>query len=122
MIFKAKDNTILGQSWVWYDELHKKICLDNIEVPKLILQTKLKSKETQKDFLHCLKRMVKNFLQEMKKKGLEVNSITIGKGYTDIKDILEENYILSNTEPILSDYTGYTDAKVQYILYKKSNL
>jgi hypothetical protein len=48
-----------------------------------------------------------------------VSTITIGKGHNDLEGILTENFIVSETEALLSDYAGYTDAGTQYILYKK---
>ena len=113
------DNTIIGQSWVWYDEKTKTICLDNIEVPTRYCKVIKHDESLQKEFIDCLLRVAKNFKEEMKKHKLEVQHLTIGKGYNDIRDILDKEFNEVENASCLSDYYGYRDSKVQYeISYK----
>jgi len=118
--FNYKDK-IIGQSWVWYDEKSKTICLDNIEIPHKYLEKINKNKDIQKSFIDCLLRIEKNFKEEMNKKGLKVNKVTIGEGYNDIKGLLDKNFILIKGSRCLSDYGGYSDASSQYEIKKLVN-
>lgn len=118
MVFKNKER-IIAQSWVWYDERTKKICLDNIEIPDSISKSKIKFLLLKSELLSCLKRMNKAFLSAMEEKGLEVDTITIGSGYNDMAGFLGFSYKKSKDEPKLTGYDGYSDASTQYILYKR---
>lgn len=108
------NNEILGQSWVWYDEYNKTICLDNIEVPEKYVNKIKKSRLLQESFIACLKRVGFNFIKEMKSKGLEVEKVTIGKGYNDINYILKNYFKNDENSKRLSNYSGYSDANSQY--------
>ena len=59
-------------------------------------------------------RIEENFKAEMNKRGLEVNRVTIGEGYNDIKEMLDKNFSLVKDSKYLSDYSGYSDASSQY--------
>ena len=118
MMFSINKN-IIGQSWVWYDEKTGVVCLDNIEVPTKYLYKIGHSKELQKSFINCLNRMANNFINEMKNCGLNVNKVTVGKGFNDIQDILDENFLIDESPSFLNDYYDYTDSKIQYIIKKK---
>ena len=111
--FNYKDK-IIGQAWVWYDEKGKTICLDNIEIPHRYLEKIHQNKNVQKSFVDCLLRVEKNFKEEMNRRGLEVNRVTVGEGYNDIKEILYRNFSLVKDGWHLSDYVGYSDASSQY--------
>ncbi len=78
------NNKIIGQSWVWYDERSKKICLDNIEIPR---SAKYNATKTESDFIGCLKRLSEGFKTEMANKGKEVSIVSMGKGYNDILEV-----------------------------------
>lgn len=78
------NNKIIGQSWVWYDERSKKICLDNIEIPR---SAKDKATKKEADFIGCLKRLSEGFKTEMTSKGKEVYIVSMGKGYNDILEV-----------------------------------
>lgn len=62
--------------------------------------------------------MASNFISEMENHGLEVKKVTIGKGYNDIRDILEGNYKKDENVNKLSQYDGYSDADSQYVIKK----
>ena len=105
---------IIGQSWVWYDEESKTVCLDNIEVPRKYLEKINQNKNVQKEFVDCLVRISDGFKVEMKNKGYEVNHVTIGEGYNDLKVVLNNAFSLSKNSSLLKGYAGYSDAKTQY--------
>ena len=109
---------IIGQAWVWYDEESKTICLDNIEVPRKHLDKIEHNKEIQDNFIACLLRIEENFKKEMNDKGFEVNRVTIGQGYNDIKKILDNNFELICNNRKLKGYSGYSDAYNQYVIGK----
>lgn len=112
-----KDNgELIGQSWVWYDEQTKQITLDNIEVPTKQLK-KLETVEKSDNFIKCLKRLAKGFVNSMQKKGFDVKNVTIGLGFNDINSILINNFKEIKEPKLLTDYTGYTDCKKQVLLY-----
>lgn len=119
MIFNYND-TIIGQSWVWYDEESKTVCLDDIEVPARFTYMIKHNEKMQKEFLNCLKRLSRNFIDEMENHGIEVEYVTIGKGYNkDIINVLEKEFKLSEYPVQLSDYSEYSDSEEQYILSNK---
>ena len=108
------NNTIIGQSWVWYDEESKTICLDNIEVPEKYYDILNKKSNLQKTFIECLYRVAKGFKEEMKLHGLQVEHVTIGEGYNDVNKILEKAFGKEKIGVKLKDYNGYSDASKQY--------
>lgn len=119
IIFYYKDR-IIGQAWVWYDETSKTLCLDNIEVPHKYLEKIEHNKAIQNSFIECLLRIEENFKKEMNKKGLKVERVTIGKGYNDIKDILDKQFTLVDNPTLLSGYTAYSDASSQYEIINRN--
>lgn len=118
MIFSV-GGKIIGQSWVWYDEKEKTICLDNIEIPKKVISVMRHDKKLRISFIKCLNRVASNFVDEMDKHGLEVKNVTIGRGYNDFCDVLDNKFNLSQNSRLLNDYNGYSDAKEQYVIYNK---
>ena len=115
--FNYKDK-IIGQAWVWYDKNTKTICLDNIEVPRRYLEKISQNKNIQKSFIECLLRIEENFKKEMNRKGFKVDKVTIGRGYNDLKEILDKNFVTIENCSNLSDYHGYSDAGYQYLISK----
>ena len=111
--FNYKDK-IVAQAWVWYDETNKVICLDNIEVPRQYLEKINNSQEIKESFIKCLLRISENFKQEMRLHNLEVTKVTIGKGYNDVQNILEDKFEDEKTPQKLHGYIGYSDAYSQY--------
>jgi hypothetical protein len=117
LTFIYKDK-IVGQAWVWYDEKSKTICLDNIEIPHRYLEKISQNKTIQKGFIDCLLRIEKSFKKAMNDKGLKVDRVTIGKGYNDLKEILDKNFLSLDYCDSLNDYGGYSDADAQYEIKK----
>jgi len=111
--FNYKDK-IIGQAWVWYDKESGTICLDNIEVPSRYCDEIKNNKMIQKSFIDCLLRLEDNFKKTMINKGFEVSKVTIGKGYNDLKEILDKEFNVVEFPNRLSDYVGYSDSSVQY--------
>lgn len=107
---------IIGQAWVWYDPTSKTVCLDNIEVPHRFVEIIDHNKRMQNSFLECLYRVGDNFVSEMEKNGLKVNKVTIGKGYNDIRFIIEKQLETNKNSKKLMGYLGYSDASDQFIL------
>ena len=93
------DGKIIGQSWVWYDEQSGKICLDNVEVPR---SAKYKANQDKSDFKDCLKRLSNNFKIAMKEKGKNVSIVTMGKGYNDILEVVNDNFKTLNANYALA--------------------
>ena len=121
--FNYKDK-IIGQAWVWYDEVSKTVCLDNIEVPHNYLEKVNQNKTIQKSFIDCLLRLEDSIKKEMNEKGLKVERVLIGEGYNDIKTILSKTFDISDKTYKLSGYSGYSDASSQYeikLLEKRNN-
>jgi len=118
--FNHKDK-IIGQSWVWYDEENKVVCLDNIEVPRKYLGKINDNKQIKESFIRCLLRVEENFKKEMETRGFEVNKVTIGKGYNDIQNVLKDEFVTVDSSTKLHGYTGYSDASNQYEIRKSDN-
>lgn len=110
---------IIGQAWVWYDEKNKTICLDNIEVPHRYLEKINENKMIQDSFIKCLLRIKENLKKEMSINGFEVDKVTIGKGFNDIANILENKFETDREASKLSGYRGYSDAIRQYEIKNK---
>ena len=115
--FNYKDK-IIAQSWVWYDEVSKVICLDNIEVPHRYIEKLNKNDDVKINFIKCILRLSRNFKIEMEKHGLKVDKVTIGKGYNDIDAILKEKFYEDDDPVELNDYDGYSDSESQYDIGK----
>ena len=116
VVFKKGDK-VLGQAWVWYDENKSlQVTLDNIEVPKNINILLQKDKKLQQDFLDCIDRLGKNFINTMNREGLPVSRVTIGTGFNDVNKILMPRYALIRTPDMLSSYHGYSDAMESQLL------
>lgn len=117
--FNYKDK-IIAQAWVWYDEVSKVVCLDNIEVPHKYLKRINENKEIKKSFIDCLLRIESNLKKEMNKHGLEVKKVTIGKGYNDVINILNDRFTVEENSIKLHGYSGYSDAHSQYKIETKN--
>ena len=115
--FKKKDR-LLGQAWVWYDETTGQITLDNIEVPRKVLEDVEKDEELKKSIIKCLNTMTEDLKQSFEKRNLIVNKITVGLGCNDFGKILNETYKRTKEVKLLSGYTSYTDARTQVSLYE----
>ena len=57
--------------------------------------------------------------KEMNEKGLQVDKVTIGKGYNDVLNLLHKNFSNVDETTSLNDYTGYSDAKKQVEINRK---
>lgn len=118
LTFNYKDK-IIAQAWIWYDEVSKVLCLDNIEVPHRYIEKINDNKDIKESFIACILRVEENFKKEMKKRGLEVQEVTIGKGYNDINNVLKEKFENSEKPNTLHGYSGYSDASNQYKIRNK---
>jgi len=131
---QGEENLPLAQAWVWYNEKEKTICLDNIEIPTIILDEigkKEAGKELREEVFFAFARYVKDIANSTTEKGYPVEKVVTGSGYNDLIKTLvhattdEEKAkmsIKSTEKPIALpyDYHGYTDAgEVQYILWEK---
>ena len=58
-----KDNKIIGQSWLWYNEENKTVGIDNIEVPENLKKVVNQTHKTE--FIDCVERLSKNLFQEV---------------------------------------------------------
>ena len=81
-----KGKRIIGQAWVWYNEEMEKICYDNIEVPN---SAKRLVRENSEEFVSCLKRASLSMVESMSKKGKKVSTVTMGKGYNDLLNLIK---------------------------------
>ena len=115
----SKDEFIVAQSWVWYDEKQKRICLDNIEITKSVIKNKIKALYWKNEMINCLKRLSNSMVEKMKESGHEVDTITVGEGYNDMGKLLNLYFKKIENQPPLTGYNGYSDAKNQYVIYSK---
>ena len=123
VVFK-KDDKIIGQSWLWYNEENKTVGIDNIEVPENL--KKIVNQSHKKDFVRCIERLSKNLLQDLNAENCPVENIIIGCNATDIsmldkvypKEKNPENCLGHNF--FFKEKPAYTDAisKGQYLVYQ----
>ena len=123
VVFK-KDDKIIGQSWLWYNEENKTVGIDNIEVPENL--KKIVNQSHKKDFVRCIERLSKNLLQDLNAKNCPVENIIIGCNATDIsmldkvypKEKSPENCLRHNL--FFKEKPAYTDAisEGQYLVYQ----
>jgi len=111
------DDKIIGQSWIWYNQDTKHICLDNIEIPT-VWDNKLKQNSyLTQSFIDCLVRLSKNIVSSMNENGYEVNVVSVGAGYNDLKAIKNFRRQVVTRSPLPADYDDYTDAdEILYII------
>lgn len=118
------EKMILGQAYVWYDPETKTVCLDNIEVPKKVLDklrsgTKHGEVLSSKTFIEAVERASESILMAMNRKGIEVKKVTTGQGYNDLKKEIETRFGAPETKNLAKNRANnvYSDAKnAQYIL------
>lgn len=120
IVFKHGSD-ILGQAWVWYDEKAKQVTLDNIEVPRKVLEKISTNPKIEHEILDCLDRLGSGFDKAMNNKSHTLDRVTIGKGYNDFNKILSSKLSTIKRPVKLSNYQGYTDAEEQYLLENFSN-
>ena len=118
LVFRRSD-TILGQSWVWFDKIKKVVCLDNIEVPYKIVADMRKHQEFASEVLECIERACKYVYSNLNAKGFNVKQVTIGKGFNSLNEFLSKKYEINNNATLLTGYHGYTDAREQYVVFNK---
>ena len=116
------DDHIVGQSWVWYDEQQKRICLDNIEITKNVLESKLKALRWKSEMINCVKRLADAFVIKMEEKGFDVETITVGEGFNDVGKLMDIHFKKITNQPPLTGYNGYSDAKNQYVIYDRNKM
>lgn len=111
------DGKIVGQSWIWYNQLTKHACLDNIEIPTVWTSKLEESPKLEKSFIDCIKRLSKGIVLGMNENGQEVDMVSIGAGYNDLKAIKQFKRYEVKENLLPADYDGYSDAKkVLYIV------
>ncbi len=113
---------ILGQAYIWYDPQTKTVCLDNIEVPTKVLKELKKQNNdmglSTKELIEAVKQSAYSIMHKMNENGVNVERVTTGKGYNDLKEELSK-YFKIETSPCAKhrNYSGYSDAKdAQFII------
>lgn len=117
------ETRILGQAYIWYDPETNTVCFDNIEIPTKVLH-ELRSGDKHEDGLSTKALMqvvvesANAIMQKMNEQGIQVDRVTTGEGYNDLKRELSENFTReSNPKAQHRNYSGYSDAKdAQYII------
>ncbi len=114
---------VIGQAFVWYDESTKTICYDNIEVPKVILEELKRGDKNNEQlslekFIEIVETSAKSVIETMRANGVEVEKVTTGTGYNDLRSALAQRFemidpIARNANPFV-----YSDAKESQILLK----
>ena len=125
---ESKGARILGQAYTWYDDKTKTVCLDNIEIPKKVLNELNSGDKCDKDisfsnFLLALRECANAIIVSMNSRGIEVNRVTLGKNLNDIgMAVLSKSFGKPITNRLASrdDYWGYSDANnAQYVIVDK---
>ena len=119
-----KDNKIIGQSWLWYNEENKTVGIDNIEVPENLKKVVNQTHKTE--FIDCVERLSKNLFQDLNAENCPVENIIIGCKATDIS-MLDKVYPKEKKPESCLGHnlfhkgnSAYTDAipEGQYIVYQ----
>jgi hypothetical protein len=119
----AGETRVLGQAYIWYDPETKTVCYDNIEIPTAVLD-ELRAGEKQgkglssSRLMKAVEKSAVAIMRAMNKDKLQVERVTTGQGYNDLRRELDKNFKLE-TRPIAKhrNYSGYTDARLgQYII------
>ena len=122
LVFEETENQrILGQAYIWYDPETQTVCYDNIEIPNKILQELRRGEKDQgKLSINTLMKTVVNSADEimttMNQNGVKVKRVTVGKGYNDLRRELDQQFQLTEERAIHRNYSGYTDAREQYLI------
>lgn len=121
---KTGKTRILGQAYVWYDAEQKTVCYDNIEMPESVISEieKNNSKITADDILDAVKLSANAIVSEMKKRGNEVEKVTVGKGYNDLNKQLKQNFPIDEHPKAKNKQGVYSDASnAQYVVLDLSS-
>lgn len=119
-----KDDKIIGQSWLWYNDETKTIGIDNIEIPENL--KRVVNRTHKREFFECIERLSKNLFQDMNASGMPVDNLIIGSHATDV-DMLTKVYPKENKPEKcfshnlkMKKWTAYTDAvkEGQFLVFK----
>ena len=141
-VIRDKEGNIVSQSWMWRNK--DVICFDNIEIPNKAFERVGNRKEFAREILNIYKKAAEELIkkdEEVYKKlldegkitqkqyeGLVLGKVTVGIGYNDIADTIENNIPtdkeisrpLSFESPVIEEDDLYTsDSSTQYILKEK---
>ena len=105
------NDQIVAQSWVWYNEKTKHVCLDNIEIP-VIWKKRMRRDELQREFNKCLIRLADAIIVGMNKDADRVRLVSVGSMHTDFDGIKKFPEFTPETNQLPDDYYGYTDASI----------
>lgn len=120
-----KDDKIIGQSWLWYNEENKTIGIDNIEIP--VNLKKIVNQTHAEEFISCLNRLGKRLFEDMNASGFPTKNVIIGCHATDVSRLdksypkeKDEEKCLGHNFVRKDGISAYTDAisKGQYFVYK----
>ena len=114
------EHRILAQAYIWYDPETKTVCYDNIEIPTKILDALREGRRlSTEDLMDSLTESADAIMSAMNRNGVEVERVTTGQGYNDLRVELEKEYGDPEWSPIAKHrgYLGYSDAKeAQYLI------
>ncbi len=149
-VIKDMEGNIVAQSWVWRNK--NVVCFDNIEIPDKAFNRAAKAGMSREEFADRIFALYKKAAEEIIKKDeevykklleeekitqeeydtLRVRKVTVGQGYNDIKNSLDRNAKIDQSEvshPIdyVSPVTGsnrlYTDdSSTQYVIAGEENV
>ena len=149
-VIRDNDGNIVAQSWVWRNK--DVVCFDNIEIPKKAFARADEENSGRSKFVNRICSLYKDAAKELIDKdektykilldegkitkeeydGLRLNQVTVGIGYNDIADAIQDNYkpVYDNVvrpipyrEPVRLLRSLYTkDSRTQYILEEKDRI
>lgn len=105
------NNQIIAQSWVWYNEKTKHVCLDNIEIP-VLWKKRMRRAELQREFNKCLIRLADAIIVGMNKDADNVRLVSVGSMHTDFDGIKKFPKFTPEPDQLPDDYNGYSDASI----------
>ena len=117
------EKRILGQAYIWYDPATLTVCYDNIEIPSKVL-AELESGEKHHQALsvgtliQTIINSADGIMTAMNHKGTRtpVSRVTVGQGYNDLRVAFDQQFTVTSIRAEHRDYSGYTDAKAQYLI------
>ena len=115
---------ILGQAYIWYDPQTKTVCYDNIEIPSKVLDELRKGgrhdeRLSSKHLMDAVIESADAIMSSMNRNGVQVERVTTGQGYNDLRNELEARFGEPEHNPRAQhrNYSGYSDAKsAQYLI------
>ena len=127
LIIYDENKKIVGKATTYFNPEKKYVLFNNFETKQIGAKGLKNAEERRKELLNAILRACDDIVDELRKKGIDLERIAVGLNANDLSAELEDNYEVTKTD-LLDQYPwqGYkgdaSEKKGQAILYKDDEL